>query len=60
MKVAVVIGKDILRQFYEKVTLLLELNENQVIQEIPNIEIDNAQNKVKDWLDINPELDTEI
>lgn len=39
MKSAVVIGRDILRQFYEKVPSPTEIDENKVISEILNIQV---------------------
>jgi len=59
MTAAVVIGRDILRQFYDKETLSVEENEDQVIREILNIDVDFSKQKIEDSLNINPELTIE-
>ena len=59
MKAAVVIGRDILRKFYDKVTKPTDENIDQVIIDILNIEINDSKDKIEDSLNINSDLTSE-
>lgn len=59
MKASVVIGRDVLRQFFETDKLYSKDAENQVIREILNINIDEFEEEQCESLKINPDVSVE-
>lgn len=60
MKALVVIGRDVLKLFFNSTETTGEEYENQIIQEILNIDIADSAPKTGSELDVNHELPTDI
>lgn len=60
MKTSVVIGRDVLKLFFNSTETTGEEYENQIIQEILNIDIADSAPKTGSELDVNHELSTDI